>query len=157
MMRDLQSQSDEHFIRTMKAFLNQFKNQAASTEDFKRIIEQHMTPTMDLDGNRKMDWFFDEWVKDVGIPEYQLTYSLGGSAEKGYHISGKIGQSAVPPSFEMPVPIFAHYGNRSVQVGVVNVSGEETSFRIRLTGSKSRPSKVTLNDNESVLCMVKSK
>ena len=157
MMRDPQSQSDERFIRTMKAFLTQFKNQAASTEDFKRTIEEHMTPAMDLDGNRKMDWFFDEWVKDVGIPEYQLTYSIGGSADKGYFVSGKILQSAVPPSFEMPVPIFAHYGNRSVQIGVVSVSGEETSFRIRLAATKSRPSKVTLNDTESVLCVVKSK
>ena len=157
MMRDPQSQSDDRFIRTMKAFLTQFKNQAASTDDFKRTIEQHMIPAMDLDGNRKLDWFFDEWVKDVGIPEYQLTYSLSGSSEKGYMISGKILQSAVPPSFEMPVPIFAHYGNRAVQVGVANVSGEETPFRIRLTGSKSRPSKITLNENESVLCVVKSK
>ena len=157
MMRDPQSQSDEPFIRTLKDFLTQFKNQAASTDDFKGIIERHMTPRMDLEGNRKMDWFFDEWVKDVGIPEYQLTYSIGGSAAKGYFIAGKVLQSAVPPSFEMPVPIFAHYGNRSVQVGVVIVSGEDTSFRIRLPGSKSRPSKITLNENESVLCVVKTK
>jgi hypothetical protein len=157
MMRDPQTQSDARFISTMKAFIAQFKDRGASTEDFKKTIEQHMTPTMDVEGNRKMDWFFDEWVKDVGIPEYQLSYSLGGSEQKGYVLSGKILQSAVPVSFEMPVPVFAHYGNRPVQVGVVNVSGEETSFRFRLSGSRSKPSKITLNDNESVLCVVKSR
>jgi Peptidase family M1 domain len=157
MMRDPQTQSDAHFIVAMKAFLTQFKDRGASTEDFKKTIEQHMTHTMDLEGNRKMDWFFDEWVKDVGIPVYQLNYSLGGIEQNGYLVSGRILQSAVPASFEMPVPVFAHYGNRSVQVAIINVSGEETPFRIHLTGSKLKPSKITLNDNESVLCVVKSK
>jgi hypothetical protein len=112
---------------------------------------------MDFENNRRLDWFFDEWVYDVGIPEYQLKYSLGGSPEKGYTVSGRVEQSGVPPSFEMPVPIFAHYGSQTVQIGSAVVSGSQTTFRIKLPEAKPKPNKISLNDNDAVLCVVKSK
>ena len=37
-------------------------NRNASTESFRRGVEKHMRPAMDLGGNGKMDWFFSEWV-----------------------------------------------------------------------------------------------
>lgn len=157
MMRDSQNESDGRFIKAIKDFLERFRGEPASTEDFKKTIEQHMTAAMDLENNHKMDWFFDEWVYDIGIPEYQLSYTLGGTPEKGFVVSGKVEQSGVPAAFEMPVPVFAHYGNHTVQIGTVTVSGEGTPFRLRLPGSKSKPSKISLNDNEAVLCAVKPK
>jgi hypothetical protein len=32
----------------------------ARAEDFKAMVEKHMTPEMDLEGNHRMDWFFNE-------------------------------------------------------------------------------------------------
>ncbi len=157
MMRDSEKESDDRFIGALKSFLVQYKDRPASTEDFKQILEKHMTPSMDFENNRRLDWFFDEWVYDVGIPEYQLKYSLSGSPEKSYTVSGRVEQSGVPPSFEMPVPIFAHYGSQTVQIGSVVVSGSQTTFRIKLPEAKPKPSKISLNDNDAVLCVVKSK
>ena len=34
--------------------------QAATTEDFKAVVEKHMSQAMDLDGNHRMDWFFNQ-------------------------------------------------------------------------------------------------
>ncbi len=115
-----------------------------------------MPASMDLDKNRKLDWFFDQWVYDIGIPEYHFTYKVTGSSAKGYFVSGKILQSGVSNTFEMPVPLFAHYGNRTLHVGNVVVSGPETNFHFRLPDEKSKPNHITLNDNEAVLCTVKS-
>jgi hypothetical protein len=157
LMRDPRAESDAPFISALKDFLNRHRGNNASTEDFKHVMEQHMTAGMDLDGNHKLDWFFDQWVYDVGIPEYEFGYFITGSPAKGYIVSGKVRQSGVPASFEMPVPIFAHYGNQVTRIGSVTVFGEETRFRIPLDGSKPKPSKISLNNDESVLCVVKSK
>ncbi|MDD5542113.1 MAG: M1 family aminopeptidase [Acidobacteriia bacterium] len=156
MMRDPSTQSDERFITALKSFLTEYKEAAVSSADFQRALEKHMTAQMNLDKNRSLDWFFDEWVYDVGIPEYRLRYSIGGSAEKGFFVSGKITQSGVSSLFEMPVPVFAHYGNRDVRLSSVVVSGAETAFRIRLPQGRFKPNHITLNDDESVLCTLKS-
>lgn len=155
LMRDAAKDSDDRFTAALKDFLQRFNTRPATTEDFKEVIEEHMSRTMNLDGNHRMDWFFDQWVYDHGIPEYRLQYSLGGSLEKGYSVSGRIEQSGVPPAFEMPVPVFAHYGNRVVRLGTVLVAGKQSSFHFRLPESKTRPAKITLNDDESVLAVVK--
>ena len=31
-----------------------------------------MTPAMDLEGTHSMAWFFDEWVRGTGIPQYSV-------------------------------------------------------------------------------------
>jgi len=41
---------------------------------FWRIVEKHMTKEMDMDGNGKMNWFFNEWVYGTQIPNYKLDY-----------------------------------------------------------------------------------
>ena len=33
---------------------------------------------MDLDGNRQMDWFFDQWVYGTEMPSYKFEYQLNG-------------------------------------------------------------------------------
>src|SRR5438034_10677947 len=53
---------DENFKTTMHDFVQTYTNRAASTEDFKAMVEKHMTQEMDLEGNHKMDWFFNEYV-----------------------------------------------------------------------------------------------
>ena len=45
------------------------------TEDFKAVVEKHMTSGMDLDGNHKLDWFFNEYVYGTQLPNYKFDYS----------------------------------------------------------------------------------
>ena len=70
-MADPRNPDQDHiFKETMQDYGRTFENQSASTEDFKAIVEKHMTKNMDLDGNKKMDWFFDEYVYGTGMPQY---------------------------------------------------------------------------------------
>jgi hypothetical protein len=48
---------DARFKATMRDFVSTYRLQAATTEDFKAIVEKHMSPNMDLDGTHTMDWF----------------------------------------------------------------------------------------------------
>ncbi|MFQ5817265.1 MAG: M1 family aminopeptidase, partial [Terriglobia bacterium] len=140
---------DHRFIAMMQDFTRTFHNQPASTEDFKAIVEKHMTPQMDLDGNGKMDWFFESWVYGTGVPEYKLHYEIEPAAEpEKLVLKGMLRQSGVPEGFRTLVPFFLHQGKRSWRAGWFNVRGPETPFEISL-GFK--PDKMTINDWEDVL------
>ena len=75
---------DRDFEAMIQDFYRRYTNHAVSTEDFKATVEQHMTPAMDLDGNHRMDWFFNEWLNTNDIPSYRLEYSLQAGREGKY-------------------------------------------------------------------------
>ena len=53
---------DQAFVRMMHDFVTSHHNRDATTESFKQVVERRMTPALNLAGNGKMDWFFDQWV-----------------------------------------------------------------------------------------------
>jgi hypothetical protein len=143
---------DHRFIAMMKDFTRTYHNRAASTEDFKAIVEKHMTPQMDLDRNGTMDWFFDSWIYGTGIPKYKFSYKVDPAAEAGkFVLKGTLRQSNVPENFRMIVPVFLHRGNKKVRLGWVTGQNSLTSFEVALD---FKPNKVTINEWEDVLCTV---
>jgi hypothetical protein len=136
----------------MKDFTRTYSNQAASTEDFKAIAEKHMTPPMDLDGNHRMDWFFNQYVYGTGIPEYRFVYQVQDAGEGKWKVSGKVQQSNVPATWKNLLPIYAHVSGKSVHLGFISVSGAETPFSAVLP---FKPEKLSLNENEDILAEIK--
>ncbi|HEX5703758.1 MAG TPA: carboxypeptidase regulatory-like domain-containing protein [Pyrinomonadaceae bacterium] len=112
---------DRHFSAMMQDFIKTHYNLDVSTEDFKRIVEKHMTPQMDVDGNRRMDWFFDAWVYGTEMPSYKFEYQLAGTS-----LTGKITQSGVSDNFKMPVPVYVDYGSGWVKLGSAFIVGNST-------------------------------
>jgi hypothetical protein len=105
---------------------------------------------LDLEGNRKLDWFFDQWVYETGIPTYRLDSSLAATKSGGFVLKGRIKQDNVSEYFMMPVEVFGHFGlNKVVRIGRVVAAGKETDFRLNL---KTKPQKVTLDENHQILC-----
>ena len=141
---------DARFIQMMQDFTKTYYNQAASTQDFQRIAEKHMTKTMDVDGNGKLDWFFNQWVYSTGIPHYEVSYQIS-PGSKGSHLSVTIKQSNVPDSFVMPVPIYVHQGDKSMRLGWLPVLAPEGHFETDLPFTID---KVTINEWQDVLCRV---
>jgi len=150
-MSDVNTGSDESFQTLVKEFLTAFRGKLVSTEDFKEMVEKSMNKELDLEGNRRMDWFFDEWVYGTGIPTYRMDYSLTPSKNGTFILKGKIFQEGVSEYFIMPVEVFGHYRPGKIErLGRVVVSGNEANFRFTL---KSKPSKVTLDENSEILCL----
>jgi len=148
MMWDSQA-GDADFRAMMQDFIKQFANQAVSTEDFKSVVEKHMKPAMDLDGNHHMDWFFNEWVYGTDIPSYRLEYSL--AAEEGGKrvLTGTLTQSGVSPGFKMLVPLFAAYPDKKSRIGVASMHGNSSAdFKLTL---REEPKDIVLNLNYDVL------
>ena len=123
MMFYVHGEGDKRFQEMMKDFVQTHFNQDVSTEDFKRAVEKHMTKEMDLDGNQRLDWFFNEWVYGTEMPSYKFEYQLGPT---GTTLSGRITQSGVSDNFKMLVPIYLDLGKGWVKAGSANITGNST-------------------------------
>src|SRR5262249_28167694 len=116
MMYDRQN-GDKAFIAMMQDFVKTYHNRNASTEAFKQIVDKHMQPKMDLAGDKKMDWFFLQWVYGTEIPRYRLDYALTPQAEGKFLLTGTITQSDVSEGFRMLVPIYLDFdGGKPVRL-----------------------------------------
>ena len=147
-MWDPQTQ-DADFRAMIRDYVKQFANQAASTEDFQSLVEKHMKPPMDMDGNHRMDWFFGEWVYGGDVPSYRLEYSLAAESGGKRLLAGKLTQSGVSPGFKMIVPLFAEFAGRKVRVAIMAMRGDSTRD-VKLILPEA-PKRILLNLNHDVL------
>lgn len=140
---------DKDFIDLMHDFVAKFQNRNASTEDFERVVEQHMKPALDLDRNGTMRWFFKEWVYGTDVPAYRLKYSLTPAAEGKTLLTANITQAGVPDNFRMLVPIYLDFDGTLVRAGSVSLSGT-TPQDIQVLLPR-KPKRVLLNALHDVL------
>ncbi|MDR3674439.1 MAG: hypothetical protein P4N24_03040, partial [Acidobacteriota bacterium] len=126
MMMWTPQEGEERFKATMRDFLSTYRMQAATTEDFKAMVEKHMSAQMDLDRNHRMDWFFNQYVYGTDLP----TYHFEGQAtpnDQGTSIHFKLTQSGVSPTFRNLVPIYLEFADgKIIHLGGVPIIGSNT-------------------------------
>lgn len=154
MMADNKS-GDANFKGMMQDFVKTYSGKAATTEDFKAIVEKHMTPEMkQAAGNtNKMDWFFDEYVYGTALPSYKLDYSFDKSTEGDVVLNFKLAQSNVDDHFRMIVPIYLELDdNRVMRLGRLSLNGNTVADqKVPLKGLKTPPKRAVLNYMADVL------
>ena len=123
MMFDPSKGGDQRFMGMMQDFIKSHYNEDVSTEDLKKTVEKHLTRQMDLDGNGRMDWFFNEWVYGTEMPRYRFEYQL---AADGLSLSGQITQSGVSDKFKMLVPVYVDFGKGFVRIGAATITGNSS-------------------------------
>ncbi len=131
------------------------------TLDIQRAAEQHLGG-VDENGNPysvDLSWFFDQWIRDIGIPEYSLHYTTRQSEDGKWLIEGVVKQRVVLGSkmnkVEMPgrmyravVPITVLGKKKQRWQKKLIVESAETPFRLLVP---ERPLEVTLNENNETL------
>jgi peptidase M1-like protein len=142
--------ADARFTALLQKLVTKYAYRALSTSDLQREVEAVMTPRMDLEGSRSMEWFFDEWVRGTGIPHYRVEFTAHRD-ETGFVVRGKLLQTGVPRSFLAPVPLYATGGpgGRSF-LGTVIAAGPETSFHFH---SAAPPRKILIDPQMTLLCI----
>jgi hypothetical protein len=149
MMYDRQN-GDKAFIAMMQDFVKTHYNRNASTESFRQIVEKHMLPKMDLAGDKRMDWFFFQWVYGTEIPRYRLDYTLTPQEDGKCLLTGTVTQSDVSPGFRMLVPVYLDFDGKLMRLGEVGVMGSSTSQEFKVMLPK-KPRRVLINANYDVL------
>jgi hypothetical protein len=151
LMTDPSTGSDERFFSLLRGFVATYQGMDVSTEDFIRYAEKYMSHVSDLENNRRLDWFFNEWVYETGVPTYKLQSSVVQLSPKKFLVQGAITQSGVSSDFEMLVPVVAEVGkDKRASLGRVPVSEDGGRFKFTTT---ERPKRVAIDvDNLLAIC-----
>jgi hypothetical protein len=144
---------DQNFKIAMQDFVKTYSGKAATTEDFKAMMEKHMTKEMDLDNNHRLDWFFDEYVYGTALPTYKINYTFDKDTNGDVLFGFKVTQSGVDDKFRMVVPIYLELADgRTAFVGRTRLSGNSSVDRkVPLKGLKDPPKRAMVNANDDVL------
>jgi hypothetical protein len=141
---------DARFDALLHTLVTKYAYRALSTPDLQHEVEAVMTPSMDLEGGRSMEWFFEQWVRGTGVPKYRVEFSVH-AGEKGYVVRGKLYQDDVPRSFIAPVPLYAgSSAAHATFLGVVVAAGPETSFHFT---TQIAPRKILIDPQMTLLCV----
>ncbi|MBV9209221.1 MAG: hypothetical protein JOZ52_01255, partial [Acidobacteria bacterium] len=150
MMYDKSSKDgDARFKEMMRDFVQSYYNKDVTTEDFKRIVDKHITREMDLAENGRMDWFFDQWVYGTEIPAYKFEYQVANAGGKTL-LSGRITQSGVSDNFRMLVPVWVDFGRGWTRLGSATIVGN-SSVELNNISLPKEPKKVAICALDDVL------
>lgn len=152
MMHDNRT-GDRRFKELMQDFVKTYAGKAATTEDFKAVVEKHMTAEMDLQRNHKMDWFFNEYVYGTQLPSYKLDSSFDIGADGDVVMSMKMTQSNVNDSFLMLVPIYLEMSDGNMLfLGRAKMLGNSSvGQKVPIRGLKIKPRRAIMNYFDDVL------
>jgi hypothetical protein len=146
---DAKEDPDARFRKLLDSILIDYRFHALSTADFQREVERQMTPAMDLESTHRMDWFFDEWVRQTGIPHYTVKFEVKPRG-KEFLVTGRLEQSGVEDVFTAAVPLYAsRQGSKPENLGIVITTGPETRFHFV---SRTRPTRILIDLRLTLLC-----
>ena len=142
---------DARFVGLLRSLLETDRHHTLNTEQFQRAVEKVMTPAMDLEDGRSMDWFFDQWVRSTGVPHYSVEFTARPQAG-GFQIRGTLRQRDVPENFVATLPVYASAtGGKPVFLGNVVTSGADTRFQF---SSRIHPKRLLLDPQQTLLCII---
>jgi len=147
-----QQDPDANFKAMMQDYTQTYNNNAASTGQFKAIVEKHMLPRMDLDGNHRMDWFFNEYVYGTGVPQYHFNCTTTPTGDGKTKVSLVGDRTGVPQGWKDSLPIYAYRSGKPFLVGWMAVTGEHGTTDFILPFA---PEKIVINANEDILAIIK--
>ena len=138
------------FFDMMKDFVDRYKGSSASTDDFRRVANEHFakTPVARKYGLTDLNWFFQQWVYETDLPTYSLQYTIQDLPDGSSLISGNVMQENAPETWSMPLPLELGFGGDRMAVGTVLANGPKQPFQIKLP---TRPTKVELDPQHWVL------
>ncbi|HKW56863.1 MAG TPA: M1 family aminopeptidase [Candidatus Acidoferrum sp.] len=143
---------DKYFKEMMQDFVATYRGKAATTEDFKAMVEKHMDRPMDLDGNHKMDWFFNQYVYGTGEPEYTFNVSAQPTPDGKTQVKGEITRTGVPATWKDVIPLYAHVGDKTIRLGTIAATHATEPLDVTIAAKLDR---VSINDYQDLLAEVK--
>lgn len=137
------------FFAMMTDFVNQYRDGYASTDDFRRVANEHFvkTPLARAYGLKDLNWFFRQWVYQSDLPSYQMEYHFQDQPDGKVLMTGNVTQTNAPSNWFMVLPVALTFG-KQVAYTSVNADGASAPFAIRLP---TRPGKVELDPHHWIL------
>jgi hypothetical protein len=150
LLSDPDSGSGQPFFDMMTDFVTRYRNQTASTDDFRRIANEHFarTPIAKEYNIHDLDWLFLEMIYQTALPSYELQYHLADQPDGKVMFSGTVVQENTPDDWIMVLPVKFEFGENQRATTTVLAHGASTPFQMRLP---MRPRKVELDPEHWIL------
>lgn len=138
------------FFAMMTDFVNRYRDGVASTDDFRRVANEHFAKSQmaRATGLKDLNWFFSQWVYQSDLPSYQLEYHFQDEPGGKVLMTGNVIQENAPNNWFMVLPVALTFGGKQVVFTTVNADGPKAPFAMRLP---TRPSKVELDPQRWIL------
>lgn len=146
LMYDLQTKKEDRFVAMMRDFYRSHQGGSASTDDFQRVVERHT--------GVPMGWFFDQWVRESGIPTFRVAWKSEPADNGRYRVRLRVKQEGVPVDFRSVVVVAVDLGDNRFANFRVSVDGTQQEYLSPLL--PVQPKRVVFNELHSVLGEVKT-
>lgn len=132
-------QNDNVFFQALKNFQQQYKDSVATTDDFKKVVENA--------SGKNLNDFFNQWCYGEGFPTVHVTFLKEGNNTLTLRISQTVSMPSVTPFF------------RGLFEVRVNSASGDTTFKVNLTGNNQEfrfnysrtPSGVVVDPNNWII------
>ena len=142
---------DEKFFALLKALAQELQHQEIVTRQMQDVMEKV------VGGN--MDWFFDQWIRGVGVPQYAIFWTKRKNEQGKWVVEGSIKQRVVMGEdktelkgvyYKGVAPLtFVDLGGKEVKSSKpMLVQGAETPFKLIVA---DEPEQVYFNKDGEIL------
>jgi peptidase M1-like protein len=138
------------FFDMMQDFVNRYRDNSASTEQFAQVASEHFarTPIAQKYGLTDLNWFFRQWVWQTALPGYRLYYTIDSQPDGKFVVKGNVFQDNAPEDWIMPLPLVIKFGGDKVGRGTILAKGPQQPVSITLP---ARPESIELDPELWVL------
>ncbi len=142
---------DEKFFAFLKELAQELQHKEIVTRDIQDVMEKV------VGGN--MDWFFDQWIRGIGKPQYALNYTTRKNEQGKWIVEGTIKQRVVYGKYRdvmpgvyyrgvAPLTFVTPDGKERKSAKPILVQGAETPFRVIVA---DEPAQVFFNKDGEIL------
>jgi aminopeptidase N len=130
----------DQFNKLLRMFLDKYRGQNASIDDFERLTKQ-VTGT-------DMRYFFAQWVEGTGVPEFKSEYQIIRTRAGKFRTRGTVSQNF--DNLRMPVELMLRSEGGDNPMQTVRFEGKSEDFDFESNG---QPIEVIVDPNNKILRM----
>jgi hypothetical protein len=121
---------EEPFIRALRRFRERYQGKVVTTQELFSVFEEELPPSLQYEGKKSLDWFYQGWVKGASIPNLELHEVKYVNRAETTMVTGTILQKSASDRLVTSVPVYASLSGKNVLLGRVFADGPETQFRL---------------------------
>jgi hypothetical protein len=155
---------DEKFFPALKEFCMELNEKGEVVTDDLRMAAERALGGVGQDGQRynvDLSWFFDQWIRGAGIPQYSFNYSTRQAEDKTWIVEGTVNQRIVVGNKSKYHVMPDTYYRGVVQITVTGKDKQEYPVRFVVEGPETpfafkvpvAPRQIVLNKDNEMLSL----
>jgi hypothetical protein len=154
-----QTFGDQKFFAFLKDLARELGGKEIVTRDIQAVAERSFGG-IGSDGSPytvDLEWFFDQWIREIGIPQYTFDYAKRQAEDGGYIVEGTVRQRVFAGKHDLElegifyrgiVPVTVLGNDKQEYSSRLVVEGPQTPFSLKVP---AKPLEVTLNKYGEIL------